>query len=245
MPSIPPDLPPPPQHWYRFGWRGFSLILPNDWNLQLHDGNDKKGALVFSDLRCPRVELRWQSPREPEAVARKTLQRKTPPLHTTLLPLSDRLYELHFPAATPPEIVNTLTNDFRQTLPTLANHPQTLWQLYGLSAWLPRSAKLQSASLLPGQTTLTFKDYRGGRAQTLTLASYSLADRLLHQKTLKQWAQQSLPDLTRHPDAHWHESPTQTTLTLQTRRLLRKTTHHLTLTHDQETNRLTYTHEKS
>jgi hypothetical protein len=95
--------------------------------------------------------------------------------------------------------------------------------------------------MLPGQTTLTFKT----PAATLTLAALSLADRHLQSKTLRQWAQQTLPAIVAHPGGAWTESPTQAVFTLKTRHLLRSLTHHLTLTHDHETNRLLYTHQKS
>jgi hypothetical protein len=152
-----------------------------------------------------------------------------------------RVYELYFPGATGSELADGIVRDFRESLALLARCGETLWQVYGVSAWLRASARLQSASLLPGKTVLTFRDGKS----VLALASLSLADRLLDHQSVKQWAQRTLPEVAGRPEAQWEESLNQATVRVRTRRMLRRRTHHLTLIHDVEGNRLTYTHRQT
>jgi hypothetical protein len=238
-----------------------SVILPDNWNLRIHGGTDKTGALVFADLRQPRFELRWQTPR---AFPRKTtltlLQKKLAALHktiparavklldadsaritqpdraTVLLAANNRLYELHWPTA--PQSVNEITDDFRRTVPLLEGKPDHFWSLYGAQGWLPANARLKKTSILPGATTLTFRD----NPSQFTLGSVSLADRLLKIHSLRDWAAAAIPLIARHPTGTWEEAPDRATFTANTRRHLRRFTHRLTLQHDLPNNRICWQH---
>ena len=60
-------LPEVPPEFTRIGWMGFGLVLPASWNLSLHSPvrtMARQGVLVFSDLRGPAFEIRWQTPRK-------------------------------------------------------------------------------------------------------------------------------------------------------------------------------------
>jgi hypothetical protein len=72
-----------PTGWYPFGWHGIGLQLPQEWNLARHEGDARRGALVFSDLHGACFTLRWHAARRrppwrtssPERDLAKTLQR--------------------------------------------------------------------------------------------------------------------------------------------------------------------------
>jgi hypothetical protein len=136
-----------------------------------------------------------------------------------------------------------IAHAFHQTLPLLSQSPTWYWSLYGATGWLPRTARLTAASLLPGATRLTFRHRRLLPQRTL-LGSFSRADQLREDLPLPRLALSLLPELRPLKNQHWTESPTHATLTATPRiRIpLFPRTHTFTLTHDPVTNLLPWTH---
>jgi hypothetical protein len=268
MSHPPPDLPAAPPQFHRFGWHGIALILPEAWNLRLHEGDARAGALVFADLRQHRMEVRWKSStrfgwryRKPHALLDRTLERLHK-RHTaldvshlspdvvrialpegTLLLAADRrrLYELHWPEASSASgsVVNTITDDFLTSLPVIAGRAERYWSVYGAAGWIESGLQLKKASLLPGATRLEF----AGHGRAATLGAFSMADRLLKNGTpLRIWAASQIPVIARYPAGTWQESPNAATFTAAARRRFRPMTHAVNLHHDTARNLIRWTH---
>ena len=47
--------------WSRFGWQGWRLDVPSDWNPVLLAGTGRRGSAVLADLDSARLELTWVS----------------------------------------------------------------------------------------------------------------------------------------------------------------------------------------
>ncbi len=45
--------------WTRVGWQGFTLMLPEDWNIGAIGGERNEGYLRFDDGDMPRLEIKW------------------------------------------------------------------------------------------------------------------------------------------------------------------------------------------
>jgi hypothetical protein len=148
---------------------------------------------------------------------------------------SRRLYERHFPR--PSDHAPAITRDFLATTKTLDHAPLWLWAAFGLTEWLPRTARLRHASLQAGACRLSFRlpDSGGGE---VTLGTCALADRLLARQTLPTWAQDCLPGVRQNPGGTWSQAQDSATYTAQTRRRR----HELTLSHDRVHNQIHWTH---
>jgi hypothetical protein len=246
--SPPLPLPPTPPDHHLVALFGILVTLPNAWNLHAYRGDTSRGLLIFADLRQPTLELRWQPARK-----------NTPPPSDDLTPTptglalrandppdapAPRSYELHFPRnAADPIAMRHLSRLFRQHLPLLAASPTWYWSLYGAAGWLPKTARLTAASLLPGAVRLTFRHKRLLPELTI-LGSFSRADQLREDLPLKQLALSLLPELRPLKNQHWTEAESTATLTATPRFSLPlfPRTHTFTLTHDHDNNRLPWTH---
>ena len=89
-----------------------------------------------------------------------------------------------------------------QVMELLFHSPRNLWSVYGVYDWLPRTARLRHCTLLPGKSELIFA-VPGGRS---TVGSYSLADRLLANRSLKAWAIATIPFLRGNREGRWEKA---------------------------------------
>ena len=258
-----------PPGFQRVGWQSLSLVVPDQWNLQLHDGDRRSGAIVFADLRRTRLEVRWQTPRKipllvppaPERYLARTLRRlcKNHPqadvqkLSSTaasitgaqgillLASTARRRYELHWPRAADESqepLADFITHDFLHHLAANDGRREYFWSVYGAAGWVPAAARLRKASLLPGATTLSFKHKNG----TTALGAFSMADRLLANRPLRDWATTAIALIADHPQGHWHEADDQATFTADTRHLWRAFRDTLVFRHDRAANRIAWSH---
>ena len=134
-----------------------------------------------------------------------------------------------------------VTTDFLQSMDALADCPGSLWSVYGVHGWLPKTARLRRCSLLPGASQLIFR-VPGGQT---TLGAYSLADRLLANRSLKAWARATIPFLKTDPAGCWEETSNRVSFRQETRvwrPFPRKCSHVLTVQHDPAANRIHWTH---
>jgi hypothetical protein len=49
--------------WKTFGWHGFVMSVPGDWDLAAQEGGDRKGYFRLNDSTMPRLEVKWQRKR--------------------------------------------------------------------------------------------------------------------------------------------------------------------------------------
>jgi hypothetical protein len=136
-----------------------------------------------------------------------------------------------------------IAHAFCQSLPLLAPSPIWYWSLYGAAGWLPKTARLTAASLLPGAVRLTFRHKRL-LPETTTLGSFSRADQLRENLPLATLAPSLLPELRPLKNQHWTESQNTATLTATPKIPIPgfPRTHTFTLTHNPEKNLLPWTH---
>jgi hypothetical protein len=264
MASVHSRLSSPSAHFQRVGWQGFTLLVPEDWNLHLHDGDWRGGAILFADLRSTRLEVRWQGATEPRKVVAKTVRgiRRNHPesqveeISTSAVRITQsngilllaaggtRRYELHWPATAddaPQSGMGVTTQDFLDGLSAnegRASPGAYFWSIYGASGWVPAAARLRKASLLPGATTLSFKNKSG----TVALGAFSMADRLLAGRSLREWATTAIALIREHSGGHWNEADDQATFTAPTRRWWRNFRHMLVFRHDRVANRIVWSH---
>lgn len=267
-----PDVPPGTA---RLGWMGFALALPEKWNLSLHSPAAtmaRQGLLVFSDLRGPAFEIRWQTPRKLKllrADPRQALQRAAAKLRRrgtvdlqadacllqkkglALVAGPRHLFELHCPRN--PELIAEIARDFRVTLLQLAAGPW-LWSVYGVHAWLPPTVRLCDIAMRAGDCRLKFRIPAAREARTaagfplgngdgtLTLAGFSLAHQILRNRSLRAWAGTELTHVRDHPEGTWEESGDQASWRTRTRRLGRLIAHETHIRHDPLHNRIHWTH---
>lgn len=48
-----------------FGWQGISMLIPEDWNLALQNGNFETGYIRINDLTSIRCEIKWKKSKKP------------------------------------------------------------------------------------------------------------------------------------------------------------------------------------
>ena len=113
-----------------------------------------------------------------------------------------------------------------------------------MSAWLPKDARLRNASLRAGDCRLEFTlpaaaESGPGR---VTLAVFSLAHQILHNRPLKTWALEDLAQVRDHPGGTWEESDHQATWRVHSLKLGRKSTCETCIRHDPVANRIHWTH---
>jgi hypothetical protein len=210
MPSF-PDIPSTPRDFQRIGWHGMAFCVPVAWNVSLYLGNRNRGTLIFSDLRGTVLEVRWNTPRA-LGILRGSVTRATqrlvarirrqhaiekldkayfaPPLALALWDDGARIYELHWPGKA--RHVEQIVRDFLECQKQMMGSDSWLWEIYGVRSWIARDARLKSASLGAGRSELKFTEKNG----RITTGAYSMADRLLGNKSLQEWARGNLLALT-------------------------------------------------
>jgi hypothetical protein len=174
-------------------------MLPAEWNLQGHGGNARKGFLIIADLRSTRLELRWRTPalgRDTVTIFRSTLRRFPAAKSlsscaaqldcSTVLATDDRrLYELTFPdERCRPDIFTPFLENLRRS----ASQKKWRWCVYGANGDVPAYSTMTECFLLPGEIRLAFRS----KTATYELGSHSLADRLLNNTPIEQFARTRL-----------------------------------------------------
>jgi len=240
----------------RLAWSGFSLTVPESWNLRLRHGNAKAGAIVLADLHEAQLEIRWQTLR-PRAVGprcAKLLARlkkrgakisSLAPLNATradhpkpkstltFIPTGTRLYELTWPGR------HDLLPQILASFEDHASDAVWPWELFGTSAMIPANYRLKQTILQPGRTQFTFRRY----GQKILCGSWSMADRLLAQTPLQTWAGQHIPLVRNNPRGAWQTTADSHIFTVPVRTTLlrRRRTLTLMLNHDPVQNVIRWT----
>ncbi len=180
-----------------------SFFLPEEWNLFAFSGDARKGVCTFADLRLPRMHLRWKPvprgkpPRgskwnapfhldldalrekHPSAtvfdLCDRGVQVDIPSVERLLLIYDDqRLYELHWPQA-PILRADPMVGSFLENIEKPPSGSHWYWNVYGARGYVPKSARLREASLLPGAPRLSFTH----QGQSIVHGAFSLADELM------------------------------------------------------------------
>lgn len=254
-------LPPPSAGWQVLAWQGFSLSVPDVWNVTYHREEDKAGALALADLRGVRLEIRWQVYRR-RSLARTTakmlrrLDKRGAKVYPLPEPLPEgltgyhvvheqasmvllvgprRIYELNWPEAAPN--LQPIALSFHDHSPA----EQWPWQIYGATGLVPRNFKLKKIVLQPGGTRLEFRRY----GRQIVVGSWSMAQRLLGDKSLQEFAQAQIPLVKNNPAGVWQEQAGAATFQVRKTSLLlrRRQTQTLFLNHHSESNTIRWRQE--
>ncbi|HVX87103.1 MAG TPA: hypothetical protein VH253_20125 [Phycisphaerae bacterium] len=249
------SFPSLPAGHQRIGFWGMLLCVPEGWNLHAYRGDRQAGMLVFADMREPRLEVRWRRARRGDAAMGEEL-RPIPGRHGGMAAHAHdarRAYELHFPRhASDPLIMRRVVEEFRRAAAILDQRPVAsrrpapsapwYWCVYGAEGWVDSHARLLRASLLPGATRLDFR-LPGLRPRWARLGSFSRAEQLREDLSLKQFALSLMPELRTLTQQDWTDAGDQATLDARSWVWPVGRSHRLIFRHDRADNRIVYRHD--
>lgn len=207
---------------HRFSWDGFSFDTPEDWDLSQYFFGKHTSSVQMEDECAVRLELEWTRPSRKVsastlqarfakssgelgkvALTTDAVDSLPPGWSAVLYTMPEKrifiiafwlspdggffgFFKLHFEKSgrtKPLRILHAIAETF-----VLHDTPHVPWDLYDISLTLSRDFRLVRTSLQAGRKLLVFQ----WRLRKLFIWQFSLADLLLKDKTMAEWAAEFL-----------------------------------------------------